>query len=294
MIFSEYLLDKNLVTADQILVALMEQLRSIPSTPELIYDKNIIPRSSLLKILVHQQNSNLDFVGSAKVLGFWDENIAGQVKTELQKLRRPLSEILVQSGAMSLQSLASALDDYVDLSNRITPKILDPRPIENKPNDLVIDDKNAINSPPLDPSLSGDYVESFTGKIAPAVSTLIMQISSNAGDPKSLESTVKRGLAEFAAVRAAAKFLGAKQSEAIAEAVIDTVSKMSLTNSSLILSDGIDIARSGLNILMAFSEHIKDYSCEPHSLAHSSLSELLDKFWTSINRIRTTEQDQVA
>src|SRR4051812_38670100 len=113
MLFGEYLIQQGLVQADHILVALIEQLRTIPSTCELVFECQLIEPEAIFRALTYQQRHGIDFQSSAEALGIWSSEVAARVNSELQKRRRPLGEILVQKGFLSLQTLSSALDSYV-------------------------------------------------------------------------------------------------------------------------------------------------------------------------------------
>ena len=96
VLFSEYLIEKKMLSMEQVLEIFIEQLEIIPSTAELIYEFNLLPKNDLLKILMKQQFEGLDFHTSAKSLGLWNSEVSDSVLKKLREVYKPFTEILIQ------------------------------------------------------------------------------------------------------------------------------------------------------------------------------------------------------
>ncbi|RDB36584.1 MAG: hypothetical protein DCC88_04710 [Spirobacillus cienkowskii] len=60
--FSEYLIEQNLLSTDQVVGAMLIQLKSQPSNTEPIYDLRALSNDHFLKVLLNQKNENSDFI----------------------------------------------------------------------------------------------------------------------------------------------------------------------------------------------------------------------------------------
>ncbi len=112
-LFGEYLVEKKLVTTSQVVETLLFQIRQIPSTAEVIFDRELMSHYALFQIFTHQQQHGLDFRSSAVQLGLWTDSLTKQVNDYLQLVRPPIGEILVKLGFVQLDSLTAALEDYL-------------------------------------------------------------------------------------------------------------------------------------------------------------------------------------
>ena len=295
--FLEYVIEKKLVPSDQLVEALIDQIRSIPSTAELIFDQKILTAKSILEILLHQQRENSDFRGSAQALALWSIETETRVKIELQKIRRPLGEILVEKGFLDLKALTSALDSYIEISNRDT-SISSPaaKSAENPENIQQILSPNLHSGPPeaLDSSLAEEYTDNFSSRIGPAIKEVVSRLSVSSQESQEVELALRKGLAEFVAIRAAAGFIGAKLSESIANSAVKLIEKL-LSQSLTGIADAVkNLMNSAFDLLDGIAQCIKDFQYEPILSEDPVINDLNNRFMIAQKSVASTQSDAVA
>ncbi len=73
MLLSQYLLDKNILSIEQVLEIMLEQLKLVPSLPEILYELDILPKSDLLQIVMRQQLLGKDFLTCSLLCAYFLE-----------------------------------------------------------------------------------------------------------------------------------------------------------------------------------------------------------------------------
>ena len=295
-LFGEYLVERNLATVEQLLDALIEQLRSVPSTAEVIYELNLMKKVDLLSIFAHQQYTGSDFRSSAQSLGLWGNQLAEKVTAHLQNLRRPLGEILVGRGHISLDSLTAALDSYVEwcssLGKNLKPTSAVPKPVQlpqisDKSTSAISQAISGEES--LDPILVKEFVDVYESQIRPSIQELIKAMGSTAGTKSQLREYLNGALSEFIGLRAAAQFLGAKRCETIAAETVQSLEKIvkseKLLNQRLLL----EILKISSHIIDSLSEILKDFNSDSHLDGDSNMIDLIERL-SKLNRSLGTEE----
>jgi len=284
-LFGDFLIQNNLVAAEDILVALIDQLRAVPSTAEVLYDYAIIPAAELLKILAYQQTHSLDFRASAIALGIWSPEIAQQVNDELHKLRRPLGEILVDRGLLDLPQLTKALDAYVEAAYRDVPApVMPPVVAPAAPSKVDGGATQSLQRAPasnLSAPLVAEYCESFASEIHPALATVIAGIESAGDDAAAIAAGLQQTLAEFITLRSAADFLGARQSEGIVNAVVVLLELWRAAPSTVDCTAMIELLKTAVALLSCLVQHLKTSRSEVGALSEPHMTGVLAGFWRS-------------
>ena len=292
-LFGDFLIQNNLVQADDILVSLIDQLRSVPSTAEVLYDYAIIPAADLLKILAYQQNHGLDFRASAVALGLWSTEVAQQVNDELHKLRRPLGEILVEKGYLDLQQLTKALDAYVEAAYRDVPAavlapVADPVAAVAAVATVAVPLKNdgggaqSLQRAPADNlsfPLVAEYCDSFANAGYPALLAAIASLEAAGDDATAVASALQRNLGEYATLRAAADFIGARQSEGVVIAVVVLLEIWRAAPSAVSHVAKIELLKAALEILSCLAQQLKTSHSEVGALNDPRMAGVLASFW---------------
>jgi len=215
-LFGEFLVEKNFATTEQVLDAVITQLRSVSSTAEVIFDNALLQPADQLRILGHQQYAGTDFRTSAATLGLWTEELAEKVADLVQAKRRPLGEVLVELGFLSVQSLTQALDLYIEASAK--PALI-TNPI---PTQLV----NRMSETKLDPFLTKEFVKSFETQIGPSIKRALEILQDQRLLQKDLMAALHSTKMEFVALRSAASFVSATQAAGLANELIVTVDSL--------------------------------------------------------------------
>lgn len=112
-LFGEYLVEKKLITDSILVSALIEQMKSLPTTAEIVLEKKLISVEQVLKIFRDQFVRKCSFVDSAKALNAWSSEISIAVEDHLATVRVPLGQVLIQMGSVSLEQVTHALDDFL-------------------------------------------------------------------------------------------------------------------------------------------------------------------------------------
>jgi hypothetical protein len=111
-LFGEYLVEKGLVSAEQLLAALVEQIHSMPALVDIIYRRKLLSPLELLAALKYQTVHRAEFRSACEALSLWGPKLAEAIEEELLRASRPIGEILVKRGSLGLEALIVALADY--------------------------------------------------------------------------------------------------------------------------------------------------------------------------------------
>lgn len=207
-LFGEFLIENKLATPEQVLSAVITQLRSQQSTAEVIFDNNLLPTSDQLRILAQQQHAGVDYRTSATTLEIWSPQLAAKVSDLVYRRRRPLGEVLVELGFLTLDTLTQALDKYIESIAANSSPVFSTDDISEATLDLAgtmtfVDHFDRITSPNLRAfleSLEGDAIIKST----------------------SLASILNSCHLEFLALRDGATSIGAIQTQKIANRLTNT------------------------------------------------------------------------
>ncbi len=120
--FGEFLVEKGIITKDNLVDALVEQVSSTPPLCQIVFENNIIDSQKLFEIFRHQQDYSSDFISSCKTLGCWSQEVQFKINACLDELRKPLGHILVSRGWIDLKKLTHMLDEFLSQLTVQIPK----------------------------------------------------------------------------------------------------------------------------------------------------------------------------
>lgn len=112
-LFGEYLVEKGHLSKSKLLGALIDQIKTIPSVAEIVYENSLMDHEVMLQVLLYQHCHKIGFIEAAKQLSFWTTEIHDQLDKIIMQKKVPLGEILVKSGTVSLDIIAEALDVFL-------------------------------------------------------------------------------------------------------------------------------------------------------------------------------------
>lgn len=112
-LFGEFLIEKNLASESQVLEALIEQIKGLPSVCEVVYDKKILSGTQVLKAMAFQMKESVDFKTACIRTNIWSEKIETEINKILQSIKVPLGEILVKKQIIDHTKLTKALDQFL-------------------------------------------------------------------------------------------------------------------------------------------------------------------------------------
>ncbi len=111
--FGEYLVEKDLLSESDLIEALVEQSKTVPSTLEVVYSGDIFNHQQILSALKNQAESGGEFVTSCRTLDLWTEDVEKKVSREISKKRPPLGKVLLKNNKIEIKQLISALDEFL-------------------------------------------------------------------------------------------------------------------------------------------------------------------------------------
>jgi hypothetical protein len=279
-LFGEFLVEKNLATTEQVLNAVITQLRSVSSTAEVIFDYDLLSASDQLCILANQQYAGTDFRTSAASLGLWSSELAAKVAELVQAKRRPLGEVLVEMGYLSMESLSRALELYIENLASIS---------RDKTNELSTSFANNFSAPTslssetrLDPILTLEFIKTFETQICPALISLIKRLDDEKCSKEVVGLILRDILAEFFTMRAAASSLSADHLEGLAKELITTVEIASKhfehsNNSRLDMNILRDIFKFAMHIFDGICQLLREFSSEDGIRSDPNLIDLMQR-----------------
>lgn len=111
--FGQYLVEKSLLSEETLVDALIEQLRSMPSLAEVVYDLKVFSTKQFLNVLALQAQTGMEFKKTAESIGLWTKEVDEKVTRALGDRRIPLGQILVRTGKIGFEDITKALDEYL-------------------------------------------------------------------------------------------------------------------------------------------------------------------------------------
>jgi hypothetical protein len=112
-LFGEYLVEKSIITADQLVMALVEQNAKLPSVAQIAFERKLIPSDEILKVFKIQFEKKTGFIEAARELNLWNDQIHQETEKQIGALRVPLGQILVETASIPLESITHALDNFL-------------------------------------------------------------------------------------------------------------------------------------------------------------------------------------
>lgn len=249
-LFGEYLLEKKLVTMEQLVSALAIQASELPSILEIIHKNKFLSHQQIYDCLVLQARKEVEFIQACKELGFWSDDLSQKIVGAVRKRRTPLGQILVQSGAIDFKALTGALDEYFSICDdggKEAPEQTDTSPKESEKEPVSsqeeVSTKNAspppetgdpapTQSPPLEggqeafqfefkemePAMKEQYLDTVSLRRV----NQLTEISKNLG-----QDNLALALKELHTIRGAARFVGAPLTERIVAEIESLLDEMS-------------------------------------------------------------------
>jgi len=112
-LFGEFLVEKGIVNEGALVNALIEQLRGMPSLAEIAHELDVLSPGQVFAALTKQTKSQVDFRSACIDLGFWSDEVQTKIETTIRNRRKPIGQLLVNSGAVEFKKLTEALDEYL-------------------------------------------------------------------------------------------------------------------------------------------------------------------------------------
>jgi hypothetical protein len=212
--FTEYLIEQNLLSTDQVVEAMLIQLKTQPSNSELVYDLGIFSNNNFLKILLNQQMANSDFITSAKNLGLWSQEIEEKLVKKIKNLEPKLGDILIQKGYIEFEKISSAFNSFIEEKNSKSSI-----KSEKKPTPTVTGKQT------IPPQMLKEYVDCFEGAVYPNIQSKLLELDIEKISPENFKIILKKIEREFITAKAASEFINADKSLEISVFMIKLIQK---------------------------------------------------------------------
>jgi len=111
--FGEFLVEKGVISQDNLVDALIEQIAATPPLCQLVHQKRILSPEKIFEAFRYQQDKQVEFMSACLALGFWTKEVQDKVSLILDDIRKPLGHILVNKGLLDLKKLTTMLDEFL-------------------------------------------------------------------------------------------------------------------------------------------------------------------------------------
>lgn len=112
MHFGRFLIERGLVTSDQVLAALDDQRRNSPFVGQIAIREGLLDPLQVLDVLEHTRTTGLSFGRQAIQMGFLSIHDFERLGFLQRRSYEPLGEILVRHGALPRKQLPECLHAY--------------------------------------------------------------------------------------------------------------------------------------------------------------------------------------
>ncbi|MCB0422495.1 MAG: hypothetical protein KDD61_15955 [Bdellovibrionales bacterium] len=249
--FGEYLVEKQLISEEDLLAALVEQSQSIPTYLEAAFKNKLLPAEKILSVLKVQVTEGLEFKSSCRHLNLWSPELEQQLDSVISKERIPLGKILLSQNKLEVKQLIAALDDFladqVDRSTKTSsvhhgdsvsldvvettsemsssgrePQLSEMSSVGNldqKPAESPTDQEGTE----LDELALGSYIENFNSEHFQLMEQLILGLEPTSG--RFVEDLVKIRK-EFDSLLGLAKLVGLPKSQDLLESALSQLERL--------------------------------------------------------------------
>lgn len=152
--FSEFLVEQNLVSADDLVSILINQTKAMPTLAEIARDQTLLTAEQILSVFTRQMQSGGDFSKACQDLNLWSPEMAKAFSAENDRLRIPVVQILQSTGKVSTEKLVLALDTYLSESAR-------PSVVAASPTPSVTPISASLSPPAVESNESMDHFREF-------------------------------------------------------------------------------------------------------------------------------------
>jgi hypothetical protein len=145
-LFGQFLIETALISKEDFVAAMIIQAESLPSLPLAVHELKLFNIDHQVAIFAYQASHFKEYRVAAVEMGLWDAaNVEHALGRFFLSRLKPLGEILVEQGSMTLTQLSNALEQYVALGDEVyEPDKLKPAPTLRvvKPGDQTFADLN--------------------------------------------------------------------------------------------------------------------------------------------------------
>ncbi|MCB9230008.1 MAG: hypothetical protein H6618_10405 [Deltaproteobacteria bacterium] len=112
-LFSEFLLEKGLVSLDDLLSSIMIQLKESKTVLDVVYQNDLLSKEEIFKHIKIQHKESCDFRAALKKSGALTERLDQEIKNKVFSSKKMLGDILVEKGVIDYKVLSEHLDLFL-------------------------------------------------------------------------------------------------------------------------------------------------------------------------------------
>jgi hypothetical protein len=182
--FGEFLVEKGVITKENLVDALIEQIATTPPLCQVIYQKKILPTATVFDAFRFQQDHQVEFMQACKSMGLWTKEVQDKAYESIDELRKPLGHILVSKGLIDLKKLTHMLDEF--LSQLASTSVPQSKP-EVKAPEVIITPKLSAGDlladlpESIQPGILMELDETFDEKKRKMIRVALSLVKDNAG-----------------------------------------------------------------------------------------------------------------
>jgi hypothetical protein len=186
--FGEFLVEKGVITEENLVDALIEQLANTPPLCQVIHQKNILSCAKIFEAFRFQQDNQVEFMQACKAIGAWTQEVQEKAFNSLDDMRKPLGHILVSKGLIDLKKLTNMLDEFLSqlsMAPAVAPMPTPiPIPIPAPVAAALIETEELMES--YQPGILMELDETFDEKKRKMVRVALSLVKDNAGSDNTI------------------------------------------------------------------------------------------------------------
>jgi hypothetical protein len=314
-LFSEFLIEQRIVSAEQMLTVVLEEVRQQTSVADFVHERHLLPPSDILKVLHHQRRSGLDFISSAKALNLWNPDISATVTRDMRARERSMVQILLDLNIVSLESLNLLLDRYTEevssqneghsstaadavhgpsveafsSKSDLAPRVPMSQVKDNVSQAAILPLKDiTANSTQLDPMLVQEFVATYEERVSNQLVEMLEKFKAEIASVDQYRSLVKATCAIFATARAAANFVGAVRVASVCGDLVYCLDAVGRCHSVFQLDAIKDLVQIGSEIVGAIVQILRDVGSETVDPNDANIHDLLARFSKATDSLRSS------
>ena len=186
--FGEFLVEKGVITEENLVDALIEQLANTPPLCQVIHQKKILSSAKIFEAFRFQQDNQVEFMQACKAIGAWTQEVQDKAFNSLDDIRKPLGHILVSKGLIDLKKLTNMLDEFLSqlsMAPAVAPTpVPTPAPIPGPVAAPVMESEELMES--YQPGILMELDETFDEKKRKMVRVALSLVKDNAGSDNAI------------------------------------------------------------------------------------------------------------
>lgn len=159
-LLGEFLVEKGLLSNGDLLDALMLQSSNTSSVAEIVHKNKFLDCETILSTLKFQAEHSLGFYQALSKLGHLSDELTSKIKKIMDKERKPLGQILLETKKIDCEQLIQAFDDFIyETKNSTAGEEQDTSPSGADAENTL---KLTPNFKTFAPELLGQFLQSFS------------------------------------------------------------------------------------------------------------------------------------